>query len=80
MMEDTDLLQRLSEYSTFFNEAHQDYNILISNVAEATNCEDETCFSVEKFEKLIVKVLSKFIRLTMSTHQDRCSAKQSNDR
>ena len=60
-MEDTDLLQRLSEYSTFFNEAHQDYNILISNVAEATNCEDETCFSVEKFEKLIVKVLSKFM-------------------
>ena len=57
-MEDTDLLQRLSEYSTFFNKAHQDYNILISNVAEATNCEDRTWVSVEKFEKPFKKLSS----------------------
>ena len=58
MMEDTDLLQRLSGHSTFFNEAHEDFNALISNVAEATNCENRTRFSVEKFEKPVKKVLS----------------------
>jgi hypothetical protein len=58
MMEDTDLLQRLSGHSKFFNEANEDFNALISNVAEATNCENKIRFSVEKFEKPVKKVLS----------------------
>ena len=58
MMGDTNLLQRLSGHSTFFNETHQDFNSLISNVAEATNCEDRTWVSVEKFEKPFKKLSS----------------------
>lgn len=58
MMKDTDLLQRLSGHSTFFNEANEDFNTLISNVAKATNCENRIMFSVEKFEKPVKKVLS----------------------
>ena len=60
-MEDSDLLQRLSIYSTFFTEADEDFNILISKIAEASGCEDRTEFSAEKFEKPTKKVSSMFM-------------------
>ena len=60
-MEDSDFLQRLSIYSTFFTEADEDFNILILKLAEASGCEDRTEFSVEKFEKLTKKASSKLM-------------------
>ncbi len=60
-MEDSDLLQRLSVYSTFFTEADEDFNILISKIAEASGCKDRTEFSAEKFEKPTKKVSSKLM-------------------
>jgi len=60
-MEDSDLLQRLSVYSTFFTEADEDFNILISDIAEASGCGDRTAFSAETFEKPTKKVSSKFM-------------------
>ena len=50
-MEGLDLLRRLSVYSTFFTEADEDFNILISKIAEALGCEHRTELSAEKFEK-----------------------------
>jgi len=55
-MEDLDLLQRLSVYSTFFTDADDDFNILILKIAEASGCGDRTEFSAEKFEKPTKKV------------------------
>ena len=60
-MEDLDLLQRLSAYSTFFTEADEDFNILISKIAEASGCGDRTEFSAETFEKPTKKVSSKLM-------------------
>ena len=58
IMEDSDLLQQLSIYSTFFTEADEDFNILISKITEASVCEDRIEFSAEKFEKPTKKVSS----------------------
>ena len=65
-MEEMDILQRLSCYSNYITDEQEDYNIWIAELAEATNCDNRSEFSVETFKKPVKSVL---IKLLFSAYQ-----------
>ena len=45
-MEEKDTLQRLSDYSSYITDEQEDHNGWITELAEATNCDNKLEFSV----------------------------------
>ena len=66
-MEEMDILQRLSVYSTYITEEHQDHNGWITELAEAMNCDNKSEFSVETFKKPVKSVLVKHLYTAYQT-------------
>ena len=56
----------MSCYSTYITDEQEDYNIWIAELAEATNCDNRSEFSVETFKKPVKSVL---IKLLFSAYQ-----------
>ena len=66
-MEEMDILQRLSCYSSYITDEQEDYNIWITELAEATNCDNRSEFSVETFKKPVKSVLVKLLYSAFQT-------------
>ena len=61
-MEEMDILQRLSVYSTYITEENEDYNSWITEPAEAMNCDNKSIeFSIETLKKPVKLVLVKLL-------------------
>ena len=71
-MEEMDILQRLSCYSSYITDEQEDYNIWITELAEATNCDNRSEFSVETFKKASEISFSKTFVFCVSDYQFSC--------